>query len=242
MIDQKKAVGHLSLLSVDITEPMKMTVSLEPKEFMLMIGANGSGKTFILALTWAMSYIINSVVKTTSMGMSSVVSTEFAQFVLDHCFSDQNINGTLKATYTSEAELEIVVEKGKVISLKHSGLEEVTGITNTVFLSSQMRTFDAISLYLKVRRTVESKELMRSFKLYDIAYLESLISKMPCDVPEDIKTVLKDSYDVKENIKSFGVDLGKDDFYILSEDGTRKYMTTYGNGHQSIINMIVAHL
>ena len=120
-------------------------------------------------------------------------------------------------------------------------------------MSSAMRTFDAISQYLKTRlmfkpagaasvadREVVLEKMCTLYKLYDVIYVEVLIAKAPIKIDSTLAKTLQKDFEIKEEITEIGLDEAKGDFYTVSKEG-KKYLTTYSKGEQSIINMLLAN-
>jgi hypothetical protein len=170
-----------------------------------------------------------------------------AQYVFDRSFDDQDITGTYAFTFTSGPTLNMELEKGKVKSCVAmiDGVDQVSGVK---YMSSRMRTFDAISGYLKMRAMHEKTitdprllmgEMIKDYKIYDVTYIEQMIHSMPFTDMEKIKPSFA-NFDIEDDIRSFGVDLIKGDFYArIGDDERIKYLCTYGNGHQALFNMIL---
>jgi hypothetical protein len=141
----------------------------------------------------------------------------------------------------------VTLQDGTVKSVDHSGWDSVDAVAGIRYMSSSMRTFEAIKHYLLARKLrMESlsqheavAELCKDFKLYDVSYIEGLIAKMPLKLDPSTREAL-DNFGIREKITEIGVDLEKNDFYF-TEDGKerRNYMCTMGKGHQSLVNMII---
>lgn len=244
--EKPRTTGDIVSLYLDITEPLKFDkMTLELRKMVMMTGINGSGKTLVLTLNWCMSYITQSLIFLRNEEDRAKHTNDMCQYIMDHSFTDQKINGTLRSTFASGVEMEMVLENGKVVTVKHQGIEDVDTPTPVVFLSAQMRTFSAIQMYLKFRKTLGSTDIRtivsvmtEEFKIYDVMRVESLIAKMPATVTPELKKSLE-QFDINEDITSFGVDFDICDFYAVIDD-KRKYLSTYGNGHQALFNMMLA--
>lgn len=246
------SMGHLVSIGFNITEPLKMVdLTIPTNNLNVFIGANGTGKTFVLINVWALGYLANAVIASKMISpLQSVSFTHFAQFIWDHCFTDQNFNGAVKANYTSGAEIEVEFDKGKVTKVNYSGFEDLTLVQGVVYMSGQMRLFESISMYLKMRKMVGSSdphvivgEMVKNFKLFDVAYIEGLILKMPQDIPTSKVQSALAAFGIEDNILTLDVDLERCDFFVtIDSPEKRKYLSTYGNGHQALFNMFFAHL
>lgn len=251
---EPKTNGQIKDLRIDISEPMKMNhQNVTLNNLTLFLGANGSGKTFCLVNVYALSSII-AVIIDTSIQKILPSPKQIAQYFYDNCFTDQNITGTIGATYTSGATIDVTFDKGKVVDISYN-IDGLNAATPTRFMSKNLRTFDAIQQYLKIRKLVMQvnntaggplmEKMLEHYKMYDVTYIEGLLMKMPVFVEQDMKDAFK-KFDIEEDIISFAFDNDKNDFYavIQESDGTtrNKYLTTYGAGHQSMINMMLGNI
>lgn len=237
-----KSLGNLQQVDMDLTAPLPIKSGMTMNQLTVLIGPNGTGKTFYLIN----SYCLGSIMASVLMTGSGTAAKAYSQFVYDNCFKDQNINGKISATYQSGAGLNLVFEKGQIKDLSFQNLESYTHAAQPIFMSSGMRLFTPISQYLKLRKRLnigrqlkpgDLHELLQDYTLYDISYIESLIASTPITITPQLKSSLEE-FDITENITSFDVDLEKSDFYVVIDD-QKKYMTTYGSGHQAAINMLM---
>jgi len=241
----QKNTGNVKTLALDINEPFKFkTEGIDYNQVAIFVGANGSGKSFILICTWAVATIAQMIV-IANPAIGQLI--QYAQFVFDNSFKDQNINGIMSMVFESGSTITITFDKGKIIDFSYSGFEDVNQPIQAKFMSANMRTFDSIGQYLALRNAYDVygqekmiEQLCKTYKLYDVMYLESLIIKMPCKVTSQLQEAFK-KFDITETITEFGVDLVKNDFYCIA-DGKQKCLQTYGKGHQSIFNMLLANV
>jgi len=244
-----KSIGHISHLVINITEPLSMNFDhIEMNSLNLYTGKNGTGKTFVLVNVFVLSYIMSAIVHAKLKGPQL---NELAQFTFDKSFDNQNIDGIVGADWVSGAFLRVTLLGGKIHSVVYSGLEEITAAPPATFMSAPMRTFNAIQMYLKLRKVYNIDgnhdalmiKLLNDFKLYDVMYLEGLIHKLPKNIPDNILKTFKESYDVKDDLRTFEVDLEKCDFFVtIGDEKQPKYMSTYGSGHQALFNMFLGQI
>lgn len=218
-----------------ITSPMKMeNTELGFRELTMLVGANNTGKSFLLVNCWCLSLIVSGY------GRAPML-LDWAQFIYDRSFANQNIHGVVRANFDGYY-VEVTFDKGKVTSV-NSDIEDQTP-TPMQYMSSPMRTFEAISMYLKLRkRAVGTEEeildqMSLDFKLYDVMYIEHLIKKCPITVKED---AFSNFNGFNHKILAIDIDLQKCDFLAVTDNGT-EYLTTFSKGDQSLINMIIANL
>ncbi len=243
-----KSTGHIRELTIKLKEPIAMNFeNMAINNMNLYVGKNGTGKTLVLTLTWIISYITQGQVAA-QVHKHPFLLREFAQYVFDHSLSEpQQFSGTVKAVFESGAVLDMLLEEGKITYLDVSGLEGINQPIPAIYMSSNMRLFSSIQMYLKMRKMTGKTdhmeivaEMVKHFKLYDITLVERMIHRCPIKIDPRIKEALA-GFDIKEDITEFGVDLEHCDFYVILADGEKKWMTSYGNGHQSVFNMFIAN-
>jgi hypothetical protein len=243
-----KRITKFTSLSADITKPfptkeMDLTVQM----LTLMTGTNGTGKTF-----WMIHfYFFGQVAQLIVSGVRGEALLQSAQFMLDNCLKDPDTSGSIKANFDGGPSIEIDMEDGKIRSIIFKEWEDVEYVAPVKYMSTAMRTFDAIKIYLRTRSLIKRlsddqeffyTEILKSYRLYDVTYMEGLLLKMPLKVDGVMKEYLE-KFDVKEKITDFGVDFEEEDFYLKYEgDEKKKYLTTFGAGHQSIFNMVMGNV
>ena len=234
-------------MTFNLTSPIpfdNMEISL--RELTLLTGTNGTGKTFMMVNTFCMSFVANSI----SNGSDT---KEVAQFVFVHSFSDQNIHGTIRTDF-KDCYLTVTFDKGQVTDIEHNITDQV--IPLSVYMSSAMRKFDSISVYLKIRRRIEDmkrigirgkmvhplliNEMVKDFKLYDIVYIERLIKACPITISDQMLNSLE-TFGIRDILVTVDVDLGKCEFIVATNNGI-KNLSNYSAGEQAIINMMLAPL
>jgi len=216
----------------------------------ILVGPNGTGKTMILLNFFATTTIVNFLITGKMFDASSVKTLETAQFVYDTTFNDQNFTGAVKVTFDNNIFISIVLDNGKVMSVEHNLHKELKLFPAIRYMSTDIRSFDNISLYLRLRKTVTKEsgtndliilnEMLKNYKLPDVTYLELLIKLVPYSLTPKDKEVLL-GYGV-EKVDSINVDLDVCDFYFTTDTNERKYLKSYGKGHQSIVNMYIGSI
>lgn len=201
----------------------------------LLVGENGSGKTFLLVHSFVATYIMKII----ELGGDSIAA---AQTTCATCFDNfETFTGSFKLSMSNDLELEVKIEEGVVTFCEMTGEGTVTPV---VYLSSAMRTFEPIHNYLKIRKGIskhgdqlvpeEFEKILMFFKLYDVSYLEGLIGKCPILLSEAVELFdFGDDYPVK-----LDVDLDASEFFVKTKEGNTRKLTSYGSGHQAILNML----
>jgi len=245
-------ITNLDTMTLDITKPLVLQdQELEFRKLSLLTGYNGAGKSFIQVSAFVLCQVGNVIVaggKDEELKMS-------AQFIIDTCFDSKEITGLLSCKFDNDALLRIVMAEGKVVYVYFDGFADVKYIPSVTYMSSAMRTFNAIKSYLVARKMVMKAvngdmnqlvgTLVEDFKLYDVMYIEGLIMKMPKVADEKVMKFL-DSFELKTKVDvvSFGVDLEKSEFYLIEKkDGEEKttYLSQMSVGNQAIYNMMLAN-
>lgn len=226
---KKPKPNKLDKLVLNITEPMKMDQELELAQLAVFVGQNNTGKSFLLKVAFALGAI--GQIRTVAPGPNS-----FAQFVFDSTFVDQKFDGLFKAIYTM-GSVSVEIKEGRVAAVDAQG--ETTPVT---YMSSDMRTFDQMTTYLRIRKSagdnplVFMQKMLEAYRLYDVTYMEGFLIKLPLLLPDRVKQHLE-GFGFREPIVSIEADLDKCEFLAVLKDGTKKNISTYGKGHQSILNM-----
>ena len=169
---------------------------------------------------------------------------------LHYPYVEKNMNNNIFVAPV--ARMDSVSHMYSVAPVEHMDhVAPVEYVAPVKYMSTAMRTFDAIKIYLRTRSLIKRlsddqeffyTEILKSYRLYDVTYMEGLLLKMPLKVDGVMKEYLE-KFDVKEKITDFGVDFEEEDFYLKYEgDEKKKYLTTFGAGHQSIFNMVMGNV
>jgi len=219
--------------------------------FNVMIGQNGAGKSFWMIKSYVISKIATSIV----MGVKDpMLLVGTAQFFFDNCFNDFNTNGVVAGEFDTGASVRATIKEGKVEIIDHTGFEDVQHIAGIRYMSTNMRTFDDIRVYMNLRSMVKRMvgeeqeayiaEMLKTYKFYDFEHVETLVGRMPLEMEPKLMESMK-NFNIEEDIIRFGFDEKKSDFFLVerTEDGERtKYLTSYGKGHQSLFNIFLGNL
>ena len=239
-------VGSLKGMKYKLTKPFPFKGETEHKAFSLYVGPNGSGKTIIMKFTYALALITAMRVE----GGVSVNLEQCAQFVFNSCFDDMDFNGTIKGNY-EKGSTKVYLDNGTVKKVKYIMAPEVTIPTPPVFMSKDIRTFDSIKTYLKIRKKCgimgiptppEMEELLDFYKLYDINHVESMLHKFKSKVTtsEPFREAMK-GFDLKPQIMEIFYDPHDCDFKYVDDKGVELSLTRLSAGEQSLVNMFLAN-
>lgn len=238
-------LGHVKNMIVKIDTPIPMDLDMEFKALCLLVGTNGIGKSLILKLNWVLGTIVGiAVMKKMMIGKGGDIDIDIeklSQYTFDKSFEDQDFNGTIGADYENGSIL-VTLDNGKIISVAINLDPEVTSAPPTIFMSTNMRTFDQIKQYLKIEKMVESEEQLTDFyKLYDIAYVKFLQNKIGEGYVANtkFKNTLK-GFDL-EKLELESIEMTDESVYYTNAKGQRLDLSTLSKGEQSIINMFLAN-
>lgn len=223
--------NNIKSILIDLKQPISMKSELTMNKLSVLVGANGVGKTLFLKLHWAMAMIGAIICQRPQEDLKKT-----AQFVFDNTFTNNNFDGVIILNF-DVGNVMVKFESGKIADAK---IYELKPIPPPIFMSSGMRTFDSMVLYLHARKGSKQEELLKIYKLYDIFYVEKLISRCPINLPERISKHLR-QFDFPE-IKTVNVNLDSCQFSIILENGEEKNLTTFGKGHQALLNMTIGQI
>jgi hypothetical protein len=210
-------------------QEFNMIFDQEDQPISILVGQNGTGKTMMLIHRFMVSSIINAIL------LGKMDPTEATQEVFSGTLNNpDSFSGSFKLSQDGCA-IRAEIEDGKVLRCEFENPHNLEKVDQVVYMSTSMRLFNEMDKYLKLRKQSAGDDLIDFYRLYDIAYMERLISACPVDIPETIEgfwnqeplpTVLKADFD-------------KGVFTVQRSDGTEVPVTSYGNGHQAILNMLV---
>lgn len=231
---EKEEPNKLEKLALNITAPFKMDQEIGLGQLSVFVGANSSGKSFMLKVAYALGAI--GIMRAAPPGPNSG-----AQFVFDNTFIDQKFNGVFKAVYT-RGLVSVELKDGEVVNVETQGQ-----IIPVKFMSTDIRTFDQMAVYLRIRKDAGSeplafmKKMLEAYRLYDFTYMEALLVRLPLVLPDNVKDYLQ-SFGLTEPVASIEVDLDKCEFHAVLDDGSKRNIAAYGKGHQAVLNMAIGGL
>ena len=240
---------QIKSLELELDEPKMAYGEMKISSLLILVGANGTGKSLVLKIIWFMAMVAFDRARIKEFKMSPEVFANVVQFTLDNTFHKQSFSGRFLAKFEGEFSIEVKVKMGMIIDMKFVGFDEdvIDGFNIPKYLSSNMRLFDAIGHYLQFRKVLNGtnrelsessmQKLLESYRLYDLMYIEGLITKCPISIRPELNEKLVD-YDFTKEMDKFDVDLDLCDFFISGPDLYQE-CKTLGAGHQAIINMFV---
>ena len=240
-----KALGTIDKININIDKPLNINDEIQNNnKVSLFVGINGSGKSFLNKIVYCISSIANIYISNNDLN----ITKKQAQFFFDNCFDEQNINGTISLTFTSEFEIKLTFVHGNITDLDVNHVKCTTG-TNIVYMSSNMRLLTELEKYINIKNTLLPKGLItdndiltlcKFYKLYDILYAETLYNKLKIGI--ELKSQSFSSFEgFKDITRVYYNDTSQKICYSLL-DGTDGLVSLLSAGEQSILNMYITQL
>jgi hypothetical protein len=239
--NMSKQPGKINSISIHMNN-MKIDTMLM-KDINLFVGANRTGKTFVLIMAWISGMCINVLMVSK---LPKNVGIIFIQQLLDGSFDNQNFTGTFEGVHENTS-FSFVVDNGKVTGYSVTIPEEVTKPQNVIFMSKNTRTFSDMERYCKMKdmfikagKTNEEAllEMGKLYKIYDIIFIEQRMTQLttPLKINDITKAAISSAM-----IKTVDV-IGYEPstllfFYIDAESAKIGSLAELSAGEQSIINM-----
>lgn len=253
-MESKKEIvmNHVSNIEIDITKPMPIKeMNLTMNKLALFVGANGTGKSFIMKLVWMFATQMNNIAASRKFKMSYIIEAGM-QDIVDMSLRENDLTGTININYIGGEFLKVEFDEGKVISHDYFMREEIVPQSPPIFMSSDTRLISALTKYLAFKDAIgvtsiaddaNVKKLNKMYPLYDIIFLERQIALLDNMTPERIKKInetIKEFDDKFEEITDLKIDYTKSDVMFTTAKHTYKSLTSLGAGHQSLFTMFIA--
>lgn len=255
METKAKTLSNLNQIEFKLNEPQMNTDLNTVGNLTLLLGQNGSGKTFILKCNWLIGTQLTYTIISKANGLP-FKEIENAQFLMDNTFDDQYFDGSMKNVYSDGSECTIVLEKGRVVDVISKYDPNIKLAVPPMFLSSETRLINDIVKYMKMKDLLgfagqpinESniEKLLKYNKIYDIYFMEKLFYNIKNNTTPDFLKKLTET--INEYDDSFGeikgISIKYDDIdilYIDSKDSV-KSLTTLGSGHQALFTIFMSQL
>lgn len=241
----KKALGNLKHINMDLDVP-KMKFDIEYNSISLFIGYNGVGKSFILVLTWCISYLL--------LSYEHVKDVEYLKKFLTFVFTNSfnlKITGRIFAQF-EPVDVMIDVKDGVVTDLSFDVREDFIPAF-PVYMSTTTRLYHDIVVYIRMRNMIGVKEhpteeqmekLLTAYKLYDVMFCERLIKSLstPLIFDAGIKSRIEKFGDHLKSIASLYYDPEQQNIFYTVDGGAVFKATSLSNGEQAMLNMFTANL
>jgi energy-coupling factor transporter ATP-binding protein EcfA2 len=229
-----KELGQITMLNVDIDQPIKLKSDLDVNKLNIYVGQNGSGKSLILKMTWALATIM--VFKINRKTTSEAEILQIAQYVWDNTFEDKNFNGLVGAIHPG-GKISLGFKNGILESMNIDVAESIVDAPAPLFLSTTMRTFDEIERFFKLQDKIGIDAMPEYYRLYDSVYAHKIKKQFEDEiiVDKDLEDSLKNFNLDKYDIVSFRYKNNK--FIFTNSKGEEKSMSSLSKGEQSLLNM-----
>lgn len=221
------------LFSIKLDDPALSIENMEMNDILILVGKNGTGKTFIMIC----HYVIQSILVAASQKVPNL--EDLAQIIFELCFDEVNWTGEMK--FEDEHNfLEIIFDKGKVTKVNCT-IRDEKAIRSPMYLSKNTRQFPFIVSYLQARKAFATQgkldqqsfeKLSKMYKMYDMTFMESLISRSPIAAPIDFVT----NYEFKVQPEKLIVDTDACTIQV-EQAGTMKTASIFSAGEQALMIM-----
>ena len=182
-------MGHLQKLHMHIEGMFQNFELNDQKSISLYVGANGTGKTFVLIMQWLLGTMGAIYL---ASGKSMQEYEKALQFLFDKSFDDQKFTGKIGAAY-EYLEISFELDNGKVKDLEIILTDpsiQVESEGMPVFMSKNTRLFSEIVKYLKTKKLLgmtgaitlyDDKKLIElcdMWKIYDVLFIERMLQRL----------------------------------------------------------------
>jgi hypothetical protein len=153
-----------------------------------------------------------------------------SNWILNSCFKSP-VTGFIRCEFEN-AWIELKLDNTRVIKIDYD-LGKVNILTKALYLSSTMRTFSNVDMYMTLRQTMSAEQLCEIYPHYDMMYAEMLFAKCPFE--------LKLNESQKLLTEATGFDIK--DFTITYDKGFKigdKHISSLNSGSQAILTMLIA--
>jgi hypothetical protein len=252
-MSEKKQLGHLKNIMMDIDAPMKFgPFDMNFNALSLLIGKNGSGKSLIMKINWCFGMVASYHIINKTLG-GSIDMIKETKFIFDKSFDEQNFNGIIAVEYEN-GKLTIQFDKGEVLLSELNSTVDIAPSKPSLYMSSSTRLFDSFYKYMQFKKALsitgnitnfkaeELDKLLNMYKLYDLMFIEAMLLGMHHYVmKEETKKSLKESFEIPYEFDEFIVDTDACVIYShIRATGEKRSLTTFSAGEQSLINMSLA--
>lgn len=237
---EKKDVGSIKLITLKIVKPFEMDTEIEYKNLSLFVGANGSGKTFVLKMTWFLNMVAATIIKKEGLEGTGNTVEDVVQYTLDKSFDNpEEFEGSIGIDYDN-GSVGVIFMAGKIINIS-SDLDGIDTMPIPIFMSKDTRTFNQMKMILQIRKLVEREDkILETVKLYDYSFVMMIEAKLKhgYKLDDKFKETLEKFDMEKYDIQSFK--MMDNSFWFTNSKGKDRELTTLSAGEQSIINMFLA--
>lgn len=215
-------IGHIKNIKTELSSPIELKVDCDINSLNVLVGQNGSGKSFMLVLSYALHQVMNDL----------IMKGNNYNWILSKCFQAP-VTGFLRCEFEN-AWIELKLDNTKVDKIDYD-LGRVDTVIKALYLSSNMRTFSNVDMYMKLRKTMTVDQLCDIYPHYDVMYVEMLLAKCPFELK------LSEAQEILVKSTGFGIE----SFVISYDNGFKigdKHISSLNSGSQAILTMLIARL
>jgi len=249
-----KELGGIEKLSMAITEPIKFEqFEMDINSIMILVGANGTGKTFILKMNWLILAQISFMIAARENNVPFNEKTNL-QFLVDNTYTRHGLEGTVTGHFKDGNSYSFTITGGDVQSITNNIKGSVKECAQPVFMSKDTRTFEDICKYIQFKNMLDIpkgfpttqealSKILKMYRIYDIFFMEKILSGMEniSDASMKLFSERIKTYIPSKTFKEFQVLHSTADITYCDENGKDQSLTSLSAGEQSIINMILAN-
>lgn len=232
----------MAYLTLQIDDPALNIEKMSTNKIMLLVGKNGTGKTFLMITNYCLANALLSVVTNKAGAAEKRMAIEFVQELFNKSFDEVDWTGKMEYYTDDTTYISVDFERGVILDMRWS-ITDPQSVVPAKFLSKSTRQFDFMLHYLRSRRALSKDQmldedsirmLLTQYKMYDLTFIESLIVQetIECDDPQQFK-----NFDFKVLPKAMHIDRDACTIQIEMEDGTFKNGTRFSAGEQALLIM-----
>ena len=247
-------LGQIENCILTIEEPLKLVnLKLEFQELMLLVGTNGTGKTYILKLSWLVSTHVNMKLAANKIGMSFDEKVNI-EFLFNNTYFKAKTTGNYEFNFSSGINIKFTLLDGGCTFIETTIPENIDAASPPLFLSKETRLFDAFINYMKFKKMLgipqgfpkEEEHLNKTldmYRIYDVVYMEQMLLRIVNKTNESILIYNKsiEAFDTTLKMKDIGVVYDSCDILLLNEEGKEVSVGTLSAGQQAMMTMIMAN-
>lgn len=225
-------------LELNLDEPcMKFNMD-ELQKIMIMIGRNGTGKTFILRLCW---FGTSALCIKQPLGKPDTKEEYMknVQEMSDDCF-DEPLHGSIKMILKDKSHIEIFWNKGEVTEVDAS-IPDGVFIPPPIYLSKETRLFTSLEHYIKIISNDKSPiSVLEFWKPYDIQVMQIQYMKFASGQWGDKEKEMIGSEEFKNDMPQItGISLSQKNEPMVTTANKTVKATSLGAGAQALLSQIL---
>lgn len=245
MEQETEQLGHILNCKIESTVP-PMNCDMSLSSIMILVGKNGTGKTFVLVLQYiCATYLIAHF---SGVLMTEELQKQLLQKIVSGSLDTKELTGEFTFTYKSVI-LSFKADKGEItwVSVTMTSTKKIIP-TPVIYMSSAARLYAGIKTYMTMRKMfidmgLSQEEYLEKlgeiYKMYDMTYYETVIGKLDKSytLSEDLQKSLVEKYDFTDTIVS--VRLEDTEILVTRESGKEHSVANMGSGEQALFTIFI---